>query len=233
MIKSDSFEKKWQVIYMKWCIYKHVNKANGKIYIGQTRKSLQERWKNGKGYGSRTRFSQAIAKYGWDGFIHEVIEENIESQEYANEREIYWINYYNSYDCNYGYNMTPGGHSLSIEIRSKAATTFKEHYKNKINFIYCVELAKIFLNPTVAWEWLYSNGYCNKEKKNPIPSVLNKENASCFGFHFCSICNILTFVPRSKEESNQNKGARKISHLYNNTKYSVCLYLNLLNLVNT
>ena len=194
---------------MKWCIYKHVNKTNGKVYIGQTRKSPNARWRNGKGYGTGTRFSQAIKKYSWNGFLHEIIEDNIDSQKYANEREIYWINYYKSYDFNYGYNMTPGGYSQSSEVRQKATDTFKENSRNKIDFIYCVELAKLFPNTIIAWEWFERNGYCEKRNKNPIIRVVNKENATCFGFHFCSIRNILTFTPRSKELSDSSKGARK------------------------
>lgn len=36
-----------------------------------------------------------------------IIEDNITTQDLANEREIYWINYYNSYKE--GYNSAPGG----------------------------------------------------------------------------------------------------------------------------
>lgn len=95
-----------------WKIYKHQNKINGKCYIGQTcRKNVSERWNNGKGYNG-TIFAKAIEKYGWDNFDHEIIEDNILTQEEANEREQYWIEYYGSYGEN-GYNMTRGGDDRS------------------------------------------------------------------------------------------------------------------------
>ena len=102
---------------MKWTIYRHIA-PNGKVYIGQTKQSVQARWENGKGYNSyqenESVFWKAIKKYGWQNFSHEIVEDNISSQEEANEREIYWIEYYRSYigfsDCN-GYNMTRGGNN--------------------------------------------------------------------------------------------------------------------------
>lgn len=97
-----------------WCIYKHTNKINGKVYIGQTKfsKDANLRWKDGDGYSPLYPFGRAIEKYGWDNFDHEIIESNLATVEEANEREIYWIEYYHSYTgdpkCN-GYNATKGG----------------------------------------------------------------------------------------------------------------------------
>lgn len=99
-----------------WCIYKHTNKINGKVYIGQTCEveNPNKRWKNGEGYSVAYPFGRAISKYGWDNFTHEIIETNIDTLENANEREIYWIDYYHSYikdpKCN-GYNATKGGNN--------------------------------------------------------------------------------------------------------------------------
>ncbi len=102
---------------MSWLIYKHTNLINGKVYIGQTKQAPNNRWKNGSGYLKDQRlsvFALAIKKYNWTNFSHEIIESNIETQELANEREMYWIKYYNSYigfDNTNGYNMTLGGDS--------------------------------------------------------------------------------------------------------------------------
>jgi hypothetical protein len=97
---------------MAWCIYKHTNKVNGRVYIGQTCQTPERRWQNGDGYQLQEVFYRAIQKYGWDSFTHEVIEDGIETAESADERERYYINLYHSciHDplCN-GYNMTYGG----------------------------------------------------------------------------------------------------------------------------
>ncbi len=104
---------------MQWIIYKHTNKINGKVYIGQTKQSPTTRWANGSKYkphinSRNTVFWLAIKKYGWNNFEHTIIEKDIKDQATANEREIFWIRYFNSYvgfDNANGYNMTLGGNN--------------------------------------------------------------------------------------------------------------------------
>lgn len=97
---------------MKYTIYKHTNKINGKSYIGQTLQvDLRIRFKNGRGYHKQKIFFKAILKYGWENFIHEVLE-IVDSKEQANARERYYIKLYNTYvgfENAWGYNATPGG----------------------------------------------------------------------------------------------------------------------------
>ena len=92
---------------MSWIIYKHTNKINGKSYIGQTCQSPHSRWNNGKGYSRTFKFGKAIDKYGWDVFTHEILEDGILTQDDANIRECYYIDYYNTFAD--GYNSTKGG----------------------------------------------------------------------------------------------------------------------------
>lgn len=97
----------------KWIIYKHTNTLNNKVYIGQTCEYRpSQRWGSGTAYfgkGKLTPFAKAIIKYGWINFRHEILEKNIESQILANEREKYWIHYYQSDKKEFGYNSTEGG----------------------------------------------------------------------------------------------------------------------------
>ena len=98
-------------------IYKFTNKTNGKIYIGQTN-NIQKR-KNGhrsesfneKSAGYNLPFHAAIRKYGWENFNFDILEEicDGESQEYIDEREIFFIQYYHSLKDENGYNITLGG----------------------------------------------------------------------------------------------------------------------------
>ena len=91
-------------------IYKITNQINGKIYIGQTRKTLQERMnahiKKASEYPNRYLYD-AMNHYGYSNFSIALIEECSNSQ--LDEREIYWINYYDSTNHEIGYNLTSGG----------------------------------------------------------------------------------------------------------------------------
>lgn len=129
---------------MSWLIYKHTNKTNGKSYIGQTRKKNPNyRWNYGKGYTTRnpdSHFARAIKKYGWDSFEHEIIEKNIETQDEANKRETFWIQYFDS--VNNGYNANYGGNAIgeiSDETRLKISKNSKEIWSKKGD-----EIRKIF-----------------------------------------------------------------------------------------
>ena len=97
-------------------IYKIENLVNGKVYIGQS-VDIYRRWKahkyvsneeNREGYNKP--LYRAFRKYGIDNFSFEVIEECLE--ENLTEKEIYYIEQYNSYiggeNAN-RYNLTTGG----------------------------------------------------------------------------------------------------------------------------
>ena len=69
--------------HLDYKIYVHVNKVNGKIYIGQTKsENLNRRWNtDGSGYKTNTHFWNAIQKYGWDNFNHVVLIEDLSLEE--------------------------------------------------------------------------------------------------------------------------------------------------------
>lgn len=101
-------------------IYKVTNKLNGKIYIGKTLSSIEERWKqhcwdSRKESKEKRPLYAAIRKYGEENFFVEQVEECSDSM--VNEREIYWIEWYGSFK--YGYNATLGGdgkHYLDYDL---------------------------------------------------------------------------------------------------------------------
>ena len=105
------------------CIYK-INYPNGKIYIGQTcnlRRRMNEHNDPNK---AKSPCDLAIKKYGKISQI-EVLEE-IKDSSILNEREIYWIKYYNSNNKEIGYNLTKGGKSLRGEDANSAVFTNEE-----------------------------------------------------------------------------------------------------------
>lgn len=100
-------------------IYKITNTVNGKVYIGQTRYTVEWRWHthlyatyNEIAGDHNTLLHKAIRKYGIDAFLVETIDECDSSE--LNDKEIFWIKHFNSYDSDYGYNMTLGGSGLNL-----------------------------------------------------------------------------------------------------------------------
>lgn len=101
-----------------WKIYKHTF-PNGKIYIGQTKQTLEERFCNGKGYRGCPYINHAIEKYGWESVTTEIIQSNIPSLEEANKLEIYYIEKYDARNPDIGYNISIGG-GIVNKINDKA-----------------------------------------------------------------------------------------------------------------
>lgn len=97
-------------------IYKFTNKSNNKVYIGQSI-NIEGRYKshvnnfsneNLKDYN--TKFYRALRKYGLNNFTFEIVEV-LDDIINLNERETYWIGFYNSFKS--GYNSTEGGHQVT------------------------------------------------------------------------------------------------------------------------
>ncbi len=96
-------------------IYKITNKVNNKAYIGQTIKTVEKRFQQHKNNSNKPYFSQivlykAFNKYGIQNFKCETIEEIPNEQ--LDEREKYWIEYYDTYFN--GYNSTLGGRLVEL-----------------------------------------------------------------------------------------------------------------------
>lgn len=113
-------------------IYKIVNDINQHIYIGKTYRTIEERWKEHCKDCYRPEFRErplyrAMNKYGISNFHIELIEEVLNDVE---DREIYWISYYDSYRN--GYNATSGSdgrpyldHQLIIKTYNEVGSVRK------------------------------------------------------------------------------------------------------------
>ena len=101
-------------------IYKATNKSNGKCYIGQTTKGLEHRIKrhitHSKDLTRNYYFMNVLRKHGQEGLIWEVLCECKDLNE-LNEKEVYYIKYYDSF--NNGYNSTIGGEGIVGHIISE------------------------------------------------------------------------------------------------------------------
>lgn len=119
----------------------HINRANGKRYIGITSGDPLKRWMGGWGYHRNKHFTDAIKKYGWNNFDHLILYSEL-SKEEACEIEIYLIEKYQTQDKTKGYNITSGGENFKHREDSKQLISerrkgikpkpFTEEHKRKI-----------------------------------------------------------------------------------------------------
>lgn len=101
-----------------YIVYKHTA-PNSKVYIGITGFDPEYRWlNNGRGYKTQTIFFNAIIKYGWINFKHEILFENLTEKE-ALDKEEELIQKYKSYDRRYGYNVSLRGAIYGKENNGK------------------------------------------------------------------------------------------------------------------
>ena len=92
-----------------YCVYKHTCLINNKSYIGITARRPEVRWgSNGRGYRNNAYFINAIKKYGWENFKHEILYDNLTLEE-AQKKEIELIALLKSNIREYGYNISSGG----------------------------------------------------------------------------------------------------------------------------
>jgi len=108
-------------------IYKHTS-PSGKSYIGQSINTMEERLRSHISHtkaGNKSRFSDAIRKYGIENFTSEILIET--ANENLNELEIYYIAKFDTY--NNGYNATLGGDSPGYNLSEKAKESMSKGTK--------------------------------------------------------------------------------------------------------
>lgn len=92
-----------------WKVYIHINRENGKKYVGITSKRKPEhRWNSGRGYMENPHFYSAIQKYGWDNFDHHILFDGLTGEQ-AKRIEKMLISSLRTQNREFGYNMTSGG----------------------------------------------------------------------------------------------------------------------------
>lgn len=115
------------IINGTWTVYYHINKTNGKIYVGITSKEKpEERWRNGKGYYDTPHFKYAIKKYGWDNFEHVVFAKELTEDEACNMEKLL-IRELQTTNPLYGYNIAYGG-NRGCRFKGKNAPMYGKYH---------------------------------------------------------------------------------------------------------
>lgn len=118
---------------MDYYIYLTTNLINNKKYIGQHKGSINDDY-----LGSGTGFLKAVEKYGKENFKKEILE--ICTEEELNEKEKYWIKYFNAYEDKNYYNLTEGGQNGD---GWKAAHKWMKEHPEKAQEIYQKNIQKL------------------------------------------------------------------------------------------
>lgn len=118
-------------------IYKITNKMNGKIYIGMTFRTVEQRMKEHfwnayipSSHEYNGLLGRAIRKYGKRNFQVETLEEI--DDEFLAQREIDYISLYDSFNKEKGYNLTIGGEGA---VKINPAEIVKMWEKNRYSTI--------------------------------------------------------------------------------------------------
>ena len=161
-------------------IYKIENKINHKVYIGQSI-NITDRWRNhrsaykdtsDKAY--ETHLYRSMRKYGIENFDFSIVEECLPSE--LNERERYWVSYYDSFFN--GYNLTLGGDGAT------GGNVDKEKIKGIINDL----LNTTLIQRQIAEKWQISEEmvqgintgrYWKHDREYPIRKQKRKEKCFC------------------------------------------------------
>lgn len=110
---------------MSFNLYVHTNKITNEKYIGITSQKCENRWGvNGNGYKLQPKFYNAIQKYGWENFKHEILYQNL-SKEKALDIESQLIQQYDT--IKQGYNISPFG---NVETKRIICLTTQEIFDN-------------------------------------------------------------------------------------------------------
>jgi len=112
-------------------IYKITNTITNKVYIGQTIRQLCHRIYEYKtettsDTAPNSRIINSFRKHGFDKFKFETIDIATSIDE-LNQKEIYWIDFFNSTNKLVGYNILPGGRNSMkpFEVRFKMSNAHK------------------------------------------------------------------------------------------------------------
>lgn len=157
-------------------IYMYKNKQNGKIYIGQSVNINRRRREHLQNPSESSKFDNHLKALGEEAFEFSILEEC--KAEELDEREKYWINFYNSIEN--GYNINPGGQVKHGE----------KNIWSKLNEIQVLEIIKL----------LEEHKLNNKQ----IANIFKVSNSTIDGINRCLTWRHLHHYTKNIRQENLN-----------------------------
>ena len=156
---------------------------SGKYYIGRTINSEKDRWNEHVRHATNDQdgcwlLNQAIRKYGGDSFSVKILEDNIQDFKQLQEREAYWINYYDATNPEKGYNRSPGpgGHIAKSILQYDLNGNFIKEWSNIGEVLLYYNWNERNLYDCLSGGYSHFHNYLwkYKEDSTPIIQLVNK-----------------------------------------------------------
>lgn len=193
---------------MNGFIYIIKNTVNSKVYIGQTRTSVEQRWREHlrhAQYGDQI-INRAMKKYGVDKFYIETLEIcNIKLLDY---REMYYIDLYDSTNKSKGYNVSIGGNTPRFKRKILSISDLVDLYTNKK-----------FTLEEIATKYEVSRYIISTELKN-AGIIIRERHESSARFNKIPIYVLRKYLEKGKSL----RKAAKLSNIPYPTFRKACIY---------
>lgn len=167
-------------------IYKITNKENDKIYIGLST-NIEARWQEHlKKMNSTEQYDKilyrAFRKYGINNFTFEILEECLKEE--LNNKEKYWIDFFQSFNEYYGYNSTFGGESGTFN-KLNPQTLSEIYLLLKENKLTNIEIGSIYnISDQMVSDINSGRSWYDPKYQYPIRKLFTKTQ------NFCIECGI-------------------------------------------
>lgn len=177
------------MIYDNYVVYCHTNKINGKRYVGITSQKPERRWNNGNGYNGSSHFYNAIQKYGWEEFSHEILFTGLTKEE-AKNKEIELIAKWDLRNNQKGYNQTDGGDFPAVKGKARSKLAVEKMVKTR----------KERNNYKNAWGWKVSMYSSTGEHIRDFPTAAQAQRDTGI-----SACHILECCRNMRKTAGKHK----------------------------
>lgn len=130
------------------CIYQIKNLVNGKLYIGKTVGYKQRKYDHFKLLKAKKHHAfhlqNAYNKYGVNSFEMSIIEDNL-GHDILSQKEVYYINLYNTLNQEFGYNsQEPTGNAISkyksSDTKQRIRESVTKNHASKAKPVYLLNL---------------------------------------------------------------------------------------------
>lgn len=163
------------------CIYLWTNLVNGKKYVGQTT-CFHRRMKTYRYTYPNAYMEHAVKKHGLDNFDITILERDVPLDK-LDEREQYWLDYYQSYDLDKGYNI------CKVASTTKGVTHTEE---------WCQEHS----------DWLKDKWATDEDYRKFWHDKMSGENNYFYGKHFSGELNPM--YGKHHSQTTKDKMSKKI-----------------------